>query len=60
MNYLEKTGGYESMIWVNDRNGREFSCYVDDMKKVEHFEDLPEELRAQCLDVNELIGTERW
>ena len=60
MAYLENSGGYESMVWVNDRNGKEFSCYIKDMENVEHFEDLPEEIRANCLDVNLLIGTERW
>ena len=60
MAYLENTGGYESMIWLNDRNGREFACYVDDVKKNQHLEDLPEDLRGKCLDVNDLIGTERW
>ena len=60
MNYRENSGGYESMVWVNDRNGREFACYIDELKNIEHFEDLPEELRERCLNVNNLIGTERW
>lgn len=28
MAYLENSGGYESMAWINDRNGREFVCYI--------------------------------
>ena len=60
MSYREKRGGYESMVWVNDRNGREFACYINDLKNAEHFEDLPEELREKCMNVNNLIGTERW
>jgi len=60
MAYLENSGGYESMVWVNDRFGREFVCYVNDMKNIEHFEDLPGELQEKCMDVNNLIGTERW
>lgn len=60
MAYLENSGGYESMVWVNDRHGREFACYINDMKNYEHFEELPDELRAKCLDVSNLIGTERW
>jgi hypothetical protein len=48
------------MVWVNDRKGREFACYINDIKDIEHFEDLPDEVREKCLDVNILIGTERW
>ena len=58
MNYTENTGGgYESMVWVQDRNGRQFSCYQKDIKNPEA---LTDEERAKCLDVNTLIGTERW
>ena len=58
MNYTENTGGgYESMVWVQDRDGRQFSCYLKDIKNPEA---LTDEERAKCLDVNTLIGTERW
>jgi len=58
MNYIENTGGgYESMIWVKDRDGRQFSCYLKDIKNPEN---LTEEEKAKCMDVNALIGTERW
>lgn len=60
MAYLENSGGYESMVWVSDTTGREFACYINDLKDIEHFEDLPDEVRGKCLDVNHLIGTERW
>jgi hypothetical protein len=60
MAYIENSGGYESMVWINDRNGREFACYINDVNRFEHFEELPENLREKCLDVNTLIGTERW
>jgi hypothetical protein len=57
MNYTEGTGGYESMIWVQDKNGKEFSCYVEDIQNPQQ---LTEEEKEKCLDVNTLIGTERW
>jgi len=60
MAYLENSGGYESMVWVNDRHGKEFVCYLNDIKNIKHFEELPAELREKCLDVNDLVGTERW
>ncbi len=48
------------MVWVNDRNGRKFACYINDTKIIESFEELPEHVREKCIDVNNLIGTERW
>lgn len=60
MAYLENSGGYESMVWLNDSKGREFACYLDDVNNIEHFEELPVEMQARCMDVSLLIGTERW
>ena len=58
MNFEEHNkGGYESMVWVRDNDGREFSCYLEDIKDPEN---LSAEEKARCLDVNLLIGTERW
>ncbi|MHB8790775.1 MAG: hypothetical protein ACYDBT_12935 [Desulfobulbaceae bacterium] len=55
------TGGYESMVWIRDRDGREYACYLDDIKgKIKTGEELTPEERAKCLDVSEIIGTERW
>jgi hypothetical protein len=53
----EKSGGYESMVWIQDKDGKEYACYVKDIKRKE---DLTEEEKAKCMDVNQLIGTERW
>lgn len=54
-------GGYASIVWIKDKNGKEYACYLEDVQgKNKEKEDLtPEQLR-QCLDVNQLIGTERW
>jgi len=55
------TGGYESMVWIRDKDGREYACYLKDIQgKIKNKEDLTEEERARCLDVSELVGTERW
>ena len=53
--------GYESLVWINDRDGKEYACSLFDLEA--DFKDrgeLNEEERARCLDVNQLIGTERW
>ncbi len=54
-------GGYESIVWIKDKNGKEYACYLDDVKnKFKSRDELTEEEKKQCLDVSELIGTERW
>ena len=54
-------GGYESLVWVNDKQGREFVCYSDDIRKdAKSFEELNEKEKKNCENVNNLIGTERW
>ena len=49
--------GYESMIWVTDKDGREFACYLDD---INDRNELTEEEKAKCMDINLIVGTERW
>ena len=54
-------GGYESIVWITDKEGREFACPLE----VVHGDplerrDLTEDERAKCMNVNLLIGTERW
>jgi hypothetical protein len=53
--------GYESMVWVQDDNGREFSCTLDHSRSnVRSFNDLSEHERTSCMNVNQIVGTERW
>jgi len=54
-------GGYESLIWIKDKNGKEYACYLEDVKNgLKGKDELTEEEFKQCLDVNQLVGTERW
>jgi len=56
-----RTGGYESMVWIRDKNGKEYACYLDALKgKIKEKDQLTEEEKANCLDVSEIVGTERW
>lgn len=56
-----KTGGYESMVWVRDKDGKEYACYVDALKgNIKEKGELTEEEKASCMDVSQLVGTERW
>lgn len=44
---------FEKMVWVRDKEGKEYVCYVTDIKKKE---DLTEEEKAKCLDLNTVLG----
>lgn len=54
------SGGYESMVWIRDKDGKEYACYAKDLKNLKKKEDLTEEEKEKCMDVSQLIGTERW
>lgn len=36
-------GGYESLSWINDKNGKEYVCSLDEDGNKKSFEDLTEE-----------------
>lgn len=53
--------GYESMVWVRDDNGTEFSCSLDSPRNsVRSLGDLTDHERASCMNVNVIVGDERW
>jgi hypothetical protein len=52
--------GYDSLAWVNDKDGREYVCSIDNHGKKATFEQLTEEEKKNCTNVNEIVGTERW
>ena len=35
-------------------------CYLKDIKGIKTKEQLTEEERAKCVDVSQIVGTERW
>ena len=54
-------GGYESMVWIRDKDGKEYACTAAALKgNLKTKEELTEEEKESCMDVSQLIGTERW
>jgi hypothetical protein len=51
--------GFESMSWINDKSGKEYVCYFENNDH-KSFEELTEDERIKCADVNQIVGTERW
>lgn len=53
--------GYESLVWINDKAGKEYSCSIDAVKDGSHnIEAFSEKELSNCLDVSSIVGTERW
>ena len=53
--------GYESLVWVRDNDGKEFSCTLDNNRaNVNTFDDLNDHEKKSCMDVSQIVGTERW
>ena len=44
---------FEKMVWVRDKDGKEYACYVTNIKKKE---DMTDEEKAKCLDLNTVLG----
>jgi hypothetical protein len=54
-------GGYESMVWIRDKDGKEYACTAAALKgNLKSKEELSDEEKENCMDVSQLIGTERW
>ena len=47
---------FQKMVWVQDKDGKEYACYIDDPKKVKKKEDLTEEEKANCVDLSTVLG----
>jgi|GEM_PF-2190206 len=44
---------YQKMVWVRDKDGKEYVCYLKDLKDPD---ELSEEEKKQCLDSSEVLG----
>ena len=51
--------GFESLVWINDKYGKEYVCSLSSDAK-QTFEELSEKEQNQCPNVNQIVGTERW
>ena len=52
--------GYESLVWVNDKDGKEYVCSAENGDATTSFEQLSKDEQRSCSDVNQIVGTERW
>jgi len=53
-------GGYESLVWIRDKDGKEYACTAAALKGNLKTKDELTEEEMSCMDVSQLVGTERW
>lgn len=48
---------YQKMVWIHDKEGKQYACYAKDLEgKLKKEVDLTEEERKNCLDVSAILG----
>jgi hypothetical protein len=47
---------YQKMVWVRDKDGKEYACYIDDLQNLKKKEDLTDEEKEKCLDISQVLG----
>lgn len=54
-------GGFGDLVWVRDKDGKEYACSVEALKgNIKTKEELTDEEKKSCMDVSTIVGTERW
>ena len=47
---------FQHMVWVHDKNGKEYACRIEDARNVRKKEDLTRDEQRQCMDLNSVLG----
>lgn len=47
---------FQKMVWVQDKDGKEYACYIEDLKQIKKKEDLTEKEQAECMDLSTVLG----
>ncbi len=47
---------YNKMVFVHDKDGKEYACYTGDLKNFKRGEDLTDAERQKCTDISLVLG----
>lgn len=47
---------YQKMVFVHDKDGKEYACYLEDLKNFKKGEDLTADEREKCMDISLVLG----
>ncbi len=54
------SGEYKKMVWVHDKEGKEYACYANEQNgTIKNKENLTEAERKTCLDLSTVPG-DNW
>jgi hypothetical protein len=49
-------GEFSKMVWIRDKEGKEYACSFENLKGIKKVEDLTEEERKNCTDLSTVLG----
>jgi len=49
-------GEFSKMVWIRDKEGKEYACTFENLKGFKKVEDLTEEERKNCTDLSTVLG----
>lgn len=47
---------YQRMVFIQDKDGKEYACYIEDLKNLKKKEDLTPEEKEKCMDISLVLG----
>jgi len=47
---------FQKMVWVQDKDGKEYACYIEDLGQIKKKEDMTEEEQKKCMDLSTVLG----
>lgn len=47
---------YQRMVFIQGADGKEYACYIEDLKGIKKKEDLSDEEKEKCLDISQVLG----
>ena len=47
---------YQKMVFVKDKDGKQYACNLNDLKNHEDGEQLTDKERKSCMDLNQVLG----
>lgn len=47
---------YQKMVFIQDKDGKEYACYIEDLKNIKKKEDLTPEEKEKCMDISLVLG----
>lgn len=47
---------FKKMVWIRDKDGKQYACYLSDLKNIKKPEQLSDEEKAKCTDLSLVLG----